>query len=69
MADTHPRGTLFTPEAINNQTAIAGLIIALSPRAPPTDIIAQAISLYPSDPAAGSSVLSIPHTSMQDHAR
>jgi hypothetical protein len=51
------RGTLFTPEAINNETAVAALILALSPQDPPLDILQNAISMYPADPAAGSYVL------------
>jgi hypothetical protein len=50
------RGTLFTPEAINNETAVAALILALSPQDPPLDILQNAISMYPADPAAGSYV-------------
>lgn len=50
------RGTLFTPEFINSTTAVAGLIVALSPSAPPTDILTQAIGLYAADPEARSSV-------------
>jgi hypothetical protein len=48
------RGTLFTPTIINNETAIAALVLALLPKDPPLDILQKAISLYPNDPAAGS---------------
>jgi hypothetical protein len=53
------RGTLFTPTVINNETAVAALLLALSPVDPPLDILQNAISMYPMDPSAGSYVPSV----------
>ena len=50
------RGTLFTPTVINNETAVAALILALSPVDPPLDILQNAISMYPMEASTGSYV-------------